>query len=347
MAQKRKLQVFVSSTYTDLIEERQAAVEAILTAGHIPAGMELFAGKNVEQMNIIQRWIDESDVYLLLLGGRYGSIDEESGKSYTHLEYEYAKGVNKPIFVVVASDKYIDEQSRERGADAVMELKKREEYLQFKKQITGKYVKHWDSHPTLQLAIINTIHVLDREENLVGWVRGNEAVDTGAIAEELARLTKENSELRTQVANSSKSVNNTLYNGLTFDQMYSLMNQYPLDDDLMKSGLANILTIVAEAFGDGKPSILHLFYMLQLRSSERYTMQEMPFESHSALHKLVNIKILEFVNSSKKLITITESGQQFLIRLQVERNAQAAIQLIADSFEAKIAEGGIANWSVG
>ncbi|WP_210422467.1 DUF4062 domain-containing protein [Spirosoma sp. KCTC 42546] len=44
MAQRRKLQVFVSSTYTDLKEERQAAVEAILTARHIPAGMELLAG---------------------------------------------------------------------------------------------------------------------------------------------------------------------------------------------------------------------------------------------------------------------------------------------------------------
>jgi hypothetical protein len=43
MAQKKKLQVFVSSTYEDLKEERQVAVESILTAGHIPAGMELFA----------------------------------------------------------------------------------------------------------------------------------------------------------------------------------------------------------------------------------------------------------------------------------------------------------------
>ncbi len=38
----KKLQVFVSSTYRDLIDERQAAVQAILDAGHIPAGMELF-----------------------------------------------------------------------------------------------------------------------------------------------------------------------------------------------------------------------------------------------------------------------------------------------------------------
>jgi tetratricopeptide (TPR) repeat protein len=40
---KRKLQIFVSSTYSDLKGERQAAVEAILRSGNIPAGMELFA----------------------------------------------------------------------------------------------------------------------------------------------------------------------------------------------------------------------------------------------------------------------------------------------------------------
>src|SRR5262252_4497918 len=89
MAQKKKLQVFVSSTYLDLREERQAAVEAILTAGHIPAGMELFTACDQGQMQVIKRWIDESDVYLLILGGRYGSIEPESQKSYIHLEYEY------------------------------------------------------------------------------------------------------------------------------------------------------------------------------------------------------------------------------------------------------------------
>ena len=35
IAVKKKLQVFVSSTYTDMLVERQAAVEAILRAGHI------------------------------------------------------------------------------------------------------------------------------------------------------------------------------------------------------------------------------------------------------------------------------------------------------------------------
>src|SRR5262245_57179350 len=82
VAQKKKLQVFVASTYKDLRVERQAAVEAILTAGHIPAGMELFTAGDESQMEVIKRWIEESDVFLLILGGRYGSLEPQSGKSY-------------------------------------------------------------------------------------------------------------------------------------------------------------------------------------------------------------------------------------------------------------------------
>jgi hypothetical protein len=83
---KKRLQVFVSSTFIDLRDERQAAVEAILSAGHIPAGMELFAAGDESQMEVIKGWIDQSDVYLLILGGRYGSIEPKTGKSYVELE---------------------------------------------------------------------------------------------------------------------------------------------------------------------------------------------------------------------------------------------------------------------
>ena len=62
----RKLQVFVSSTYEDLKEERQAAVQAILNAGHIPAGMELFASGDQSQIEVIKKWIRESDIYTLM-----------------------------------------------------------------------------------------------------------------------------------------------------------------------------------------------------------------------------------------------------------------------------------------
>jgi hypothetical protein len=123
MIPRKKLQVFVSSTYEDLKEERQAAVEVILSAGHIPAGMELFAAGDRSLMEVIERWIDESDVFLLILGGRYGSIEPESGKSYIALEYEYAQKQGKPFFAVVIEDDYLEEKVKQHGSAVALAKK--------------------------------------------------------------------------------------------------------------------------------------------------------------------------------------------------------------------------------
>lgn len=115
---KKKLQVFVSSTFTDLQAERQEAVSAILKAGHIPAGMELFTAGDQSQLQVVKRWIDDSDIYMLILGTRYGSLEPGSQLSYTELEYDYAVSLGKPLFAVVLDDTGIDRKHRELGAGA-------------------------------------------------------------------------------------------------------------------------------------------------------------------------------------------------------------------------------------
>jgi hypothetical protein len=84
-AMQKKYQIFISSTYVDLIEERQRVLRAILDMGHIPAGMELFSAADEEQFSYIKRIIDECDYYVLVVGGRYGSVDDD-GVSYTEKE---------------------------------------------------------------------------------------------------------------------------------------------------------------------------------------------------------------------------------------------------------------------
>ncbi len=189
MAHKKKLQVFVSSTYTDLREERQAAVEAILTAGHIPAGMELFAAGDQSQMSVIKRWIDESDVYLLILGGRYGSIDLESGKSYIELEYEYAVAQNKPFFAVVIEEDHLEEKVKSAGSK-VIERDNPRKLKEFRSQVLTRMIRSWRDPKDIKLAILETMSEFSRRDDLVGWIPGSEAFDTGAVAEEIARLAK-------------------------------------------------------------------------------------------------------------------------------------------------------------
>jgi replicative DNA helicase len=197
MTSKRKLQVFVSSTYLDLIKERQAAVEAILTSGHIPAGMELFSAGDKSQMDVIKRWINESDVYLLLLGGRYGSIEPESGKSYTQLEYEYAIEKGKPFFALLITEKRLDEKVKSEGK-GILELDNPQKLKEFKGLFQSVMVKFWDDERDIKLAILQTLPELERRSDLIGWVPGNEATKSDLIANEIARLNEENSILKSK-----------------------------------------------------------------------------------------------------------------------------------------------------
>lgn len=111
---EKKLQIFVSSTFEDLRKERQLVIEAILEMGHLPAGMEYFVSDNIEQFELIKKWIQEADAYILISGGRYGSINESDAKkrSYTHLEYEYASKLKKPVKVLRLSDSYIRKKKK-------------------------------------------------------------------------------------------------------------------------------------------------------------------------------------------------------------------------------------------
>src|SRR5690606_172577 len=92
-----KYQVFISSTFVDLKEYREAATWAILKARHIPAGMETFPAADDRGWKTIQRTIDDSDYYVILVGARYGSLDRETGISWTEREYRYAVEKEIPV----------------------------------------------------------------------------------------------------------------------------------------------------------------------------------------------------------------------------------------------------------
>lgn len=200
----KKLQVFVSSTYSDLKEERQAAVEAILSSGNIPAGMELFSAGDESQMTVIKRWIDESDVYLLILGGRYGSIDAKSRKSYTHLEYEYAIEQKKPLFAIVINEKALEEKIRIHGSGA-LEQEYPKELKSFRAEVLNNLVKFWDDKKDIKIAIHETISEFVYRKDLLGWIRTDNSINNSSLAEEIARLTKENSLLRQEIKSTKEN----------------------------------------------------------------------------------------------------------------------------------------------
>jgi Domain of unknown function (DUF4062) len=196
---KKKLQVFVSSTYVDILAERQAAVEAILRAGHIPAGMELFASGDESQWETIRRWIDDSDVFMLILGGRYGSVESESGKSYVELEYEYALRRNKPLFAAVISEELIVAKVKSIGPDAVERLNGK--LLEaFRGKVTKRICRFFSNTDELKLVVFESLGSFERNEDLTGWIHGGDVVDPKALLQEVAQLRAENKVLRRQIS---------------------------------------------------------------------------------------------------------------------------------------------------
>lgn len=202
---KRKLQVFVSSTFQDLIEERQAAVSAILKAGHIPAGMELFTSADKSQMETIKKWIDESDVYMLVLGGRYGSLEPSSGVSYTELEYDYAVEQEKPLFSVVINENALEAKVKKHGTE-MMEKENPKQLKMFREKVLSNISSFFDDHKDIKLCVHESMSDFATNRDLKGWVSADEVTSTQPLLDEVGRLFKENDALKEKLNIAEKKV---------------------------------------------------------------------------------------------------------------------------------------------
>ena len=188
----KRYQVFVSSTYDDLQEERKEVMQALLELDCIPAGMELFPASSEEQWSLIKRVIDDSDYYVLIIGGRYGSVNSE-GKSYTQMEYEYALSVGKPIITFLPKNPNNIPNGKCESSTAG-----KKKLDDFKRLVSKKLVKFWTDPANLGSLVSRSAIKLIKEFPTKGWVRAENIVDESSI-KEISRLQKENNELRKQV----------------------------------------------------------------------------------------------------------------------------------------------------
>jgi len=195
----------VSSTYEDLKIDRQAAVSAILKAGHIPAGMELFTAGDKSQMDTIRRWIDESDVYMLILGGRYGSVEPTTGVSYTELEYDYALELEKPIFAVVIKEDALEERVRRSGTH-LMEKENPKQLAMFRDKVLSNISSFFSDDKDIRLCVYESLSDFASSRDLKGWVSSDEIVNSQSLLDEISRLNKENDDLKQRLENAEKKI---------------------------------------------------------------------------------------------------------------------------------------------
>jgi hypothetical protein len=219
---KKKLQVFVSSTYEDLKFDRQAAVSAILKAGHIPAGMELFTSGDKSQMDTIRRWIDESDVYMLILGGRYGSVEPATGVSYTELEYDYAVEQEKPLFAVVIDEDTLELRVRESGTH-LMEKENPQLLKDFRTKVLSNISSFFSDDKDIKLCVYESLSDFASSRDLKGWVSSDEVANSQPLIDEIARLHEENDRLKQLLSSAEQKISKPLSKSNTTEDFNELI----------------------------------------------------------------------------------------------------------------------------
>jgi hypothetical protein len=170
----KRNQVFVSSTFDDLQEERRQVTWALLAMDCIPSGMELFSAANADQWTVITRMIDDCDYYILILAGRYGSTDDK-GISYTEKEFDYADEKGKPIIAFLHGNPgIIPGDKLERDA------RSRKKLEAFRDKVKRRLIQYWTSPEELTVRVSTSLHNLFNSNPTSGWVRA-ESISIPAI----------------------------------------------------------------------------------------------------------------------------------------------------------------------
>jgi len=178
----KKYQIFISSTYQDLKEQRDNVIKGILEMGHIPVGMEMFSAGDEAQWKLIQRTIDECDYYVAIIANRYGSLDGDI--SFTEKEYDYALRKGIPVISFIIDDSapwpsnYCDKDSK-----MLKKLKA------FKEKVQSKIVKYWsnteDLYAKAAISLMKAFNIVPR----TGWIKADKA-SSEESNEEILKLRK-------------------------------------------------------------------------------------------------------------------------------------------------------------
>ena len=194
----KRYQIFVSSTYQDLIPERNEVIKALLELDCIPSGMEYFPAADEDQWSYIKKLIEECDYYIVISAGKYGSVDKE-GISFTQKEYQFA--IEKKIPVIGFLHKNINKLPHEKVES---DNDTRQKLDQFHDLVKTKLCRFWSTHEELGAVVSRSLTQEIKRNPRIGWVRADNLINENN-AEEILKLRKIIDELENELAKTIES----------------------------------------------------------------------------------------------------------------------------------------------
>lgn len=158
--------VFVSSTFRDLAEHRRAVWDLLETLDVNIRGMEAFGARTEGPLETCLAEVEQSDIYIGLIGFRLGSVDAGSGMSFTQREYERARELGREILIYLR-----DDDATIRRSDIDLDPKPREKLESFKRTLRDNHtVDTFDSPADLITKLRRDLqrYVLPKKEEKAG-----------------------------------------------------------------------------------------------------------------------------------------------------------------------------------
>ena len=140
--------------------------------------MELFPASDDAAWQLIKDVIDESDYYVVIVGGRYGSMDD-TGIGYTEREYDYAVSQKKPIIPLLHQNPdNLPRDKTETDTEAWEKLKK------FRERVEGNHTcVYWTTAHELKAQVIVGLTSATKRHPATGWVRADRVPSESTVAE--------------------------------------------------------------------------------------------------------------------------------------------------------------------
>lgn len=101
---KNHVTVFICSTYSDLSSEREAVMDSVKRLQLQHDSMEFFGARSYQAIETCLEEVRKSDILVVIVGHRYGTIVPELGKSYSESEYREGLRLKKPCLVYIRDD---------------------------------------------------------------------------------------------------------------------------------------------------------------------------------------------------------------------------------------------------